>query len=412
MAKGPESKNNGEIGFPEQNPEKTFLFLKNCPKRTKKKSSAEVYQDNMAAFELEDLSRPYRWDQKDVELAQEGYYVRGIVGAGGSGVVKAAIDRETGEFCAIKHAIEEGVSSEELREARTRIHREACTGDFISGTEDEVCERRILGVNDYGNDYLVMDLVNGKNLAQIVESRKRENNKLWRDKDHIREMNLYLIQAAEALQYLHKKPRPITHRDIKPENIMVENGEILLTDLGNALPTNPRASSARPKSAEIACTPPFASREQAHFLITGNGRRDIGPPSDIQSLGGLTMYYLLTGDFLAKGDSLMQVLEYISEGKYITSRLPEPYRSIAKVCLHPEPKSRPLAESLKYSLLGSASEIDTPREEIIHSTIQLDQDDWREIKYCARDFGDKNGKENRVFRDMTLKGLKIAGYDE
>ena len=76
--------------------------------------------------------------------------------------------------------------------------------------------------------------------------------------------------------------------DVKPKNAMrAEGGRIVLLDFGFARPTEERAGA---EGSPIGGTPPFMSPE--HF----EGRTDIGPRSDIYSLGVL-LYWLMAGRY-------------------------------------------------------------------------------------------------------------------
>ena len=79
------------------------------------------------------------------------------------------------------------------------------------------------------------------------------------------------------------------HRDIKPENILLQGGHCLVADFGIALAVAQAGGQRMTQTGLSLGTPNYMSPEQAM------GERDIGPRSDIYSLGAVT-YEMLTGD--------------------------------------------------------------------------------------------------------------------
>ena len=94
-------------------------------------------------------------------------------------------------------------------------------------------------------------------------------------------------ETADALAYAHG--RGIVHRDIKPENILLQNGHALVADFGIALAVQQAGGQRMTQTGLSLGTPQYMSPEQAM------GERDIGPCSDIYSLGAVT-YEMLSGD--------------------------------------------------------------------------------------------------------------------
>jgi len=94
-------------------------------------------------------------------------------------------------------------------------------------------------------------------------------------------------EAADALEYAHG--RGIVHRDIKPENILLQGGHCLVADFGIALAVAQAGGQRMTQTGLSLGTPQYMSPEQAM------GERDIGPRSDIYSLGAVA-YEMLSGD--------------------------------------------------------------------------------------------------------------------
>ena len=153
--------------------------------------------------------------------------------------------------------------------------------------------QNVVRVLDAGHDgstfYIVMELIEGADAKQLLESRGALPPS---------EVLELAINTAQALREAHNKG--IVHRDIKPDNILVTNdGNIKLADLGIAKQLDDDYGSTM---AGIAIgTPYYIAPEQAMDSSTVDAR------CDIYSLGA-TMYHLLTGSLPFPGNSAMSIL--------------------------------------------------------------------------------------------------------
>ena len=143
--------------------------------------------------------------------------------------------------------------------------------------------------------FLVMELVNGHDLAACVE---REGPfSLPRAVDCI-------LQAARGLAYAHSQG--IVHRDVKPHNLLLdESGVIKVTDLGLARLNHGAEGAAAGADVTMAGgvigTVDYMPPEQAVDSTTIDHR------ADIYSLG-CTLHYLLTGRPPYAGATIMAIL--------------------------------------------------------------------------------------------------------
>src|SRR4029077_3416670 len=96
-----------------------------------------------------------------------------------------------------------------------------------------------------------------------------------------------VLQISEALLHAHAKG--LIHRDVKPKNIMMnKEGVAKLADMGLARAISDK-EAAEAEQGKAFGTPYYISPEQIR------GEKEIGPPSDIYSLGA-TLYHMVTGN--------------------------------------------------------------------------------------------------------------------
>ncbi|HSU95602.1 MAG TPA: protein kinase, partial [Gemmatimonadaceae bacterium] len=166
----------------------------------------------------------------------------------------------------------------------------------------------ILPLFDSGNAdgflYYVMPYVDGETLR----------GRLDRDKQlAIADAVRIASEAADALDYAHS--RGIVHRDIKPENILLQNGHALVADFGIALAVEQAGGKRMTQTGLSLGTPQYMSPEQAM------GEREIGPRSDIYSLGAVT-YEMLAGDPPFTGSTAQAIVAQVitSEPRSLTAQ--------------------------------------------------------------------------------------------
>jgi len=203
------------------------------------------------------------------QTIQGRYCVVRLLGEGGFGAVYLVQDtRLGGRNLALKESFDSSA------EAQKQFQLEA---NLLASLSHPNLPR----VSDYfieptGRQYLVMDFVEGQDLAELIIKRRASVTES--------QALAWMIQVCEAVAYLHgQQPHPIIHRDIKPPNIKITpDGRAVLVDFGIAKVYEPHKGTAR---IAKAFSPGFSPVEQY------TGRTDAR--SDVYALGA-TLYCMLT----------------------------------------------------------------------------------------------------------------------
>lgn len=169
------------------------------------------------------------------------YEVTAEIGGGAMGRVYRGWDPLVRRAVAIKTLKRERLLPTETAEALRRFQREAQAAGALS-------HAHIVNVFDVGEDYIVMELLDGASLDALLAERGRLTPG---------EVLGVLAPVADALEHAHAAG--VIHRDIKPGNIMVlPDGRPKLTDFGLARLDS--ALATRP--GEVFGSPSYMAPEQ------------------------------------------------------------------------------------------------------------------------------------------------------
>ncbi len=207
------------------------------------------------------------------------YEVLAEIGDGAMGRVYSAWDPRVSRVVAVKTVKAELLSSDTAAEYLKRFRREAQAAGSLNHPQ-------VVRVFDIGDDFLVMEYVEGRTLRALIRDTGRVAP----------EETLRLLgPVADAIDHAHRAG--IVHRDIKPANVIVQpDGQPKLMDFGVAH----LAASVMTTAGQVLGSPSYMAPEQiAGLQVTGR--------ADVYSLAVLA-YEMLTGQPPFQGQSITQVI--------------------------------------------------------------------------------------------------------
>ncbi|MCP4654848.1 MAG: protein kinase [bacterium] len=232
----------------------------------------------------------------ETHCVSERYFDRGEVGRGGMSSVRRVFDHTLLRELALK------VLPHPDEEAQRRTQRFIKEAQITAQLDHPyIVPIHELSVDESGQHYFTMKLVQGKTLAAAVERIGSERL----SPENLSRLLDVLLKVCDALSFAHS--RGVIHRDLKPANIMVgEFGQVSLMDWGVAR----LLCQDDPMDAEVSSRPIEVSYDQDNTLdqpgrIVGTlsfmppeqveGRHEqVDERSDVFSLGA-TLYHVLTG---------------------------------------------------------------------------------------------------------------------
>lgn len=191
---------------------------------------------------------------------------------------------------------------------------------------------------EQGQFFIVMELIEGKNLRQILSRLGKEKRQGFSVDQAVyiaKEVAAGLDNAHRCLDDSSGKPLNIIHRDMSPQNIMVSfEGEIKVVDFGIAKAESEKEET---KAGTLKGKFSYMSPEQA------SGEK-IDMRTDIYSLG-IVLWELLANKRLFTSSSELNTLKKIREGKIppiskINPKVPEELERIVNIALAKDASNR------------------------------------------------------------------------
>jgi len=232
------------------------------------------------------------------------YKILEEIGKGGMAHIYTALQSTLNRVVVVKEMIKNSI-----QQASSRFKRE---GRISANLQ----HKNIIEIYDYikegGLNYLVMEYIDGVNLADVIESEAPLHPNLAASIAH---------EICQALSLAHRNG--IIHRDIKPKNILIsKEGIVKLTDFGVARDLDAPDLTT---TGMIIGTPFYMSPEQA-----SGGK--VSFQSDIYSLG-IVLYEMLTAKKPFTGEDSHVVVGKICSGKFKSPFWLDPHHSwrLAKI---------------------------------------------------------------------------------
>ncbi len=253
------------------------------------------------------------------------YRVDRVLGAGGMGVVVAALQVDLDRAVALKFLRPEVAPRPEQV---TRFAREARAAAKLQS--EHVTRVLDVGMLDSGAAYIVMEYLEGEDLGNLLA----KSGPL-----PCGEAVKYSLEASEGVAEAHACG--IVHRDLKPANLFLAhrtNGRPIIKVLDFGLSKISAGEDRVTSESSILGSPVYMSPEQLLSPHAADAR------SDIWSLG-VTLYEMLTGQRAFRGERLPELLAGILHGcetplESFRLDVPAGLRQAVHRCLQKDPSRR------------------------------------------------------------------------
>lgn len=269
------------------------------------------------------------------------YELSRLAGSGGMADVFESIDRSTGGRVAVK------VMSELRPTAAARFEREARL--LASFRHADIVSHVAHGTMPTGQRYLVMEWLEGEDLAHLVARRRLT----------VTETLVMGARLGRALGVMHA--RGVVHRDVKPGNVFLVDGRVenpKVLDLGLARIGEATDLTQLTQAGTLVGTLGYIAPEQAQSESAVDAR------ADVFSLG-CVLFKCLTGSSPFAAERLLELLAKLLHGEAprLRDRCPEAPAALEALIarmLAKNPDDRPrdgreVAEALEALARGTRS---------------------------------------------------------
>jgi eukaryotic-like serine/threonine-protein kinase len=268
-----------------------------------------------------------RMSVREGDVLAGKYRVERVLGSGGMGIVVAARHLRLDERVAIKFLHPDALPN---AEAVARFEREARAAAKIKS--EHVARVSDVGTLDNGCPYMIMEYLEGEDLAQWVQQRGPLA---------IEQAVEFILQACEAMAEAHSLG--IVHRDLKPANLFcIRRTDGLLSikvlDFGISKVTGFGPGLDMTHADAVMGSPLYMSPEQ---MVSA---RSVDARTDIWSLG-VILYELMSGKGPFRGENLPEVCMSIASQRTPPLRATRPETpanldAVIAKCLQKDRKNR------------------------------------------------------------------------
>ncbi|MEU5013479.1 serine/threonine-protein kinase [Streptomyces sp. NPDC021749] len=247
-----------------------------------------------------------------------GYPLEARLGSGGMGTVFLA-RTSSGRPVAIK-LIHPQFAADDV--FRTRFRQEVAAARRVSGAFTAAV---VDAAPEAEQPWMATTYIQGHTLSRRIATKGPLSGA---------ELRRLAIGLAEALRDIHRVG--VVHRDLKPSNVVLSPDGPRVIDFGISRAADQQTLTM---TGRVIGTPPFMSPEQ---LLAP---RDVGPRSDVFSLGTL-LAYAATGHGPFDAESPYIVAYQVVHGVPSLEDVPVALRTVVESCLAKEPDGRPSADEL------------------------------------------------------------------
>ena len=242
------------------------------------------------------------------------------IGRGSSGKVYRALNRETGDFRAIKEIPTRNMPPGHLEAIQSEI-------DLLHTLQHDQIVRYFETIRTEGHLYLVLEYVENGSLATLIKN-------FGAFPEHL--VCVYVRQLLRGLEWLHEQG--VCHRDIKGANLLItKDGQVKLADFGVAR----KISESGEQQAAVVGTPYWMAPEVIQMSAFTTA-------SDIWSLG-CTILELLNGEppyyDLKQITALYRIVQ--DEHPPLPADLSPALTDFLMTCFTRNPDRRPTASALR-----------------------------------------------------------------
>ncbi|MEU7785725.1 protein kinase [Amycolatopsis sp. NPDC049159] len=262
-------------------------------------------------------------DERPPTLLAGRYEVGRLIGSGGTARVYRAYDLRLEREVAVKIYDRDAMPVDQRRRLRETTIQASISHPGVVALLDSG--------NDNGRTFLVMQLVEGENLAERLLSGPMPAAEVTELADGL----------VEALAHVHA--RRVVHRDLKPANVFLSAAGPLIGDFGiaHALDTTHITGTGVVPGTAAYLAPEQVSGEPA------------GPPADVYALG-LILLECLTGEREYAGTMVEAAMARLSRPPRIPADVPASLAHTLRRMTRREPRDRPTAEEVRELLRSPA----------------------------------------------------------
>ncbi|MCK7624467.1 PQQ-binding-like beta-propeller repeat protein [Streptomyces sp. RS10V-4] len=247
-----------------------------------------------------------------------GYPLEARLGSGGMGTVFLA-RTSSGRPVAIKLIHPQFAADDEFR---IRFRQEVAAARRVSGAFTAAV---VDAAPEAEQPWMATAYIQGPTLARRIATKGPLSGA---------ELRRLAIGLAEALRDIHRVG--VVHRDLKPSNVVLSPEGPRVIDFGISRAADQQTLTM---TGRVIGTPPFMSPEQLQ------APRDVGPRSDVFSLGTLVAY-AATGHGPFDADSPYIAAYQVVHDEPSLEDVPTALRTVVESCLAKDPDGRPSADEL------------------------------------------------------------------